>query len=56
MGARERQAKSQEPLPLHPMQTTFTWKLFVIPVVVVALLVGAILAVQRHDGGHLQRS
>jgi peroxiredoxin len=50
MDASERHAKSQEPLAPRTTQTAFTWKLFVVPIVVVALVVGAILAIQDRFG------
>jgi peroxiredoxin len=50
MDAGKQRMREPEPLALHRVRTPPTWKLFVIPLVVVALLIGAILTIQQRFG------
>ena len=50
MDAGKQRVGEPEPLSLGTVRSPSTWKLFVIPIVVVALLVGAVLMIQQRLG------
>jgi peroxiredoxin len=50
MDVGKQRVRESEPLAPHTVQAPSTWKLFVIPIVVVALLAGAVLTIQQRLG------